>query len=66
MSKKKQYIIYDGRAIYNEDAASVLCCAETLKEAKNDCKMYGEACVFEYDRKGKTLTNGVMVYHYLP
>ena len=66
MSKKKQYIIYDGRAIYDEDEATVLCCAPTLKEAKSDCEMFGESCVFEYDVKGCTLTNGRMVYHYLP
>ena len=59
----KKYIVYDERATYDEDEATVLTCADTLKEAKRDAREMGYPCVvFEYDFDGKTATNGRMVF----
>lgn len=55
---KKLYIVYDARAMYDVDEALVLTTAESLKEAIEDAKDYGEVVVYSYDiGKGNTLIN---------
>jgi hypothetical protein len=59
----KMYIIYDGRAIYDEDDAMVMDTAHSIEEAK---QVVDEAdtdwVVFEYDVNDDILENGTMVY----
>jgi hypothetical protein len=57
------YIVYDGRARYDEDEATVLVSCDTLEEAKGRCPEFGDCVVFEYDIAGEsTLINGRLVY----
>lgn len=54
------YIVYDGRAMYDVDEASVFCTADSLDEAITDAKDYGEGVVYRYDidpKDGVTLIN---------
>lgn len=54
--KDRYYIIYDGRACMScdypdTDRASILCCAETLEEARDDAKNFGFQCaIYSYKR----------------
>lgn len=69
--KQKYYIVYDGRAIYDEDDATVVECVgkstsdEAIKQFKNDWADCG--CVlFEYDIDDEdSLINGVMVQSWI-
>ena len=54
----KFYIIYDGRAFYDTDSASVLFTTDDLDEAiKSANEDFGDACIVEYDDNGKKLIN---------
>lgn len=58
----KSYVIYDARAFYNVDEASVLCVEDSLQEAKDLIEEMGwDACVYEYEDSGEELTNGKLV-----
>lgn len=48
---RKQWILYDGRACggVGSDDAMVLCCASSLKEAKEDSKMFGDGAIYVCD-----------------
>ncbi len=63
----KKYIVYDGRAIAgDEDDASVLSIADSLKEAQEDCKDFGESCVYEYDLVKGEFKNGELIHVFIP
>lgn len=56
--------VHNKWAMYDEEEASVLCCADTLEEARQDIEDFGfPGVIFEYDihKDGKTLLNGRMV-----
>ena len=61
------YIVFDGRAAYNEDDASVL---DTIGEAKKEDAISEfkrdwadfDAVLFEYDVDGESLSNGRQVF----
>lgn len=40
------YLIMDQRGILEPDEATVLCCAESLDEAIDDCRTFGGGCVW--------------------
>jgi hypothetical protein len=61
MSDKKLYIIYDGRAMFDEDEAMVMDTAYSLREAKSLVKGT-DWVVFEYDVNDDILENGQFVY----
>ena len=48
---RKQYILYDGRACGGRDTddAQVLCCATSLKEAREDAKDFGDGAIYVCD-----------------
>lgn len=46
------YIVYDGRAMYDVDSASVFTTANSLKEAREDAKSYGEGVIYSYAEDG--------------
>lgn len=55
---KKQYIIYDGRAISDTDDAMVMEVCDTLEEAVESAPNYGEGCcIYSYEVKGNKLIN---------
>jgi len=58
----KSYIVYDGRARYDEDEASVISVEDSLQGAKDLIEELGwDACIFEYDDNGSELTNGKLI-----
>lgn len=61
MSKTKLYIIYDERAIYDEDEATVLDTAESKPEALEAAKAFAPCVIFRYTKNGSKLTNPEMV-----
>lgn len=60
MSKsKKLYVLYDERAIVNEEDATVLSVADSLAEAQEDKRtIFTRAVIFEYDEVENVLKNG--------
>ncbi len=58
---RRQYVLYDERAALGDtDDAAVLCCADSLTEARRDKRaMFPNAVIYEYDvaEDGKTLLN---------
>ena len=61
------YIVYDGRAVYDEDAAAVL---DSIGEASRDDALAefkrewsdADAVLFEYDVDGEEIINGRRVF----
>lgn len=55
----KLFIIYDERAMLEgTDEACVLCCANSLKEARRDVReMFPRGVIYEYDTQGQELVN---------
>jgi len=61
---KRLYIIYDGRAMANVDDATVMETCDSLKEAKEDMKDFGDGCViYSYLKKGKELVDERFEYY---
>ena len=57
MTKQKlepKYLIMDGRAMTDIDKATVLCCAATLEEAREDAKDFGEAVIVSNESENIT------------
>lgn len=53
---KRLYILYDSRAVFDPDDATVYCTASSLKEAKKDRReMFPDAVCYSYDSSEKTL-----------
>lgn len=58
----KSYVIYDARASYNVDEASILSVEDTLQEARDLIEEMGwDACIFEYEDNKSHLTNGKLI-----
>lgn len=61
------YLVYDGRAVYDEDAAAILDCigeatqADALAEFKREWADV-DAVLFEYDVDGDQIHNGRRVF----
>lgn len=49
------YIVYDARAMYDVDAATVFTTADTLHEARRDAKGYGGGVIYSYKKNGQIL-----------
>ncbi len=59
---KKSYIIFDARANYDEDEASVLESCSSLKEAKESIKDYpSDSVLFEYDIEPNNENDGTLI-----
>ena len=64
----KYYVVYDGRYIYDEDAAQVVKAMgefETDEDATNEYLEYyahGDTCLVVYDLNNKELTNARVIY----
>ena len=56
----KFYVIYDGRARFDEDAAAIMDTANSLEEAREVVKDT-DWVIFEYDERGSLLENGRFV-----
>lgn len=57
MKSKKQYLLFDGRYRTDEDRAICYAVYDTEKEAKKECKEFGDDTVIvEFDLKDKILT----------
>ncbi len=62
------YIIYDGRARYDTDKASVLETCDTLEEAIEDCRLFAppsfdsDLVVYSYDDSGDYLADERLEY----
>lgn len=55
---ERTYIVYDGRANYDVDAASVCCFAYTLQEAKQDVEeIFPDGVIFSYIEKNGKLVD---------
>lgn len=64
----KNYVIYDGRAYYDEEEASILDVMNDVTDRKEALKIFAkdwtfdDACLFEYDVDSDgNLTNGIML-----
>ena len=63
---EKYYIVFDGRARYDEDKAAIYECFDSeskgsaIRDFKRDYK-HEDAVLFEYDVDGDNLANGVMI-----
>lgn len=63
---KKHYIVYDGRANYGTDQASIIGYFGEMSEQKalryfqREYK-YMDACLFSYDAKGDELSNEIRI-----
>lgn len=51
-----KYLIYDARYRFDEDRATVYCTADTLEEARDDVKEYGD-CVIVESETGEIIEN---------
>jgi len=47
MSRK--YVLYDGRAFYGPESASVLTVRDSDEEARQDAKDFGDAVCYSYE-----------------
>lgn len=67
MSENKFWILYDGRAEFQdtEDCVVLETCGSTAKEVRSSLENWDghDAVLFEYDTDGKELKNGRMVGH---
>jgi len=59
----KRYLVYDKRAYSEEtDKATILCCADTLEEARQDRdEMFPESPIFEYTDLGDDYSTETLV-----
>lgn len=57
----KLYIIYDERAMYDEDKAMVLDTADTEKEAHIAAEAFAPCVIFQYTKNGRILENGQLL-----
>jgi len=62
-AKKKAYVLYDERALYDVDNAAVLTVSDSLREARADRRdMFPNGVIYEYDeRVGDEYKNGRMI-----
>ena len=53
----KKYIVYDGRYNTDPESAEIMCVCDTLHEALDASKDYGDDCIVEENesKDGKTL-----------
>ena len=56
---RKQWVLYDERANYDEDEATVLSSADSLEEARRDKReLFPSAVIFEYVVKNGVAAKG--------
>lgn len=48
---KEVYVLYDERATYDVDDASVYCLADTEEEARDDAKDFTPCVIYKYKQK---------------